>query len=259
MCRFKSGIILKDRVFVPDYDSHTDMLAELGIEDTEKNAKTKFIRAELYPENGDVFTPIDRWKFKTDQDILPDWYIEEIDKGRMIDAVKTWAKNRIHIGTDNLVIESGGGYCVKDCKNVVISGSATVKYIYGSATVENISGNATVENISGNATVENIYGSATVKYICDSATVKNISGSATVENISGNATVKYIYGSATVKYICDSATVKYIYGNTTLISSLTIPWKNKNKMNVSGNATFKDSFDKVIYQAGEWTFKGLGG
>ena len=214
MCRFKSGIILKDRVFVPDYDSHTDMLAELGIEDTEKNAKTKFIRAELYPENGDVFTPIDIWKFKIDQDILPDWYIEEIDKGRMIDAVKTWAKNRIHIDTDNLVIESGGGYCVKDCKNVVISG------------------NATVENIYGSATVEDIYGSAIVK------------------NISGNAIVKYISGSATVKYISDSAM---------LISSLTIPWKNKNKMNVSGNATFKDSFDKVIYQAGEWTFKCLGG
>lgn len=223
MCRFKSGIILKDRVFVPDYDSHTDMLAELGIEDTEKNAETKFIRAELYPENDDVFTPIDRWVFKTDQDILPDWYIEEIDKGRMIDAVKTWAKNRIHIGTDNLVIESGGGYCVKDCKNVVISGNATVKYIDGNATVKDICDCATVEYISGRATV---------KYICDCATVM------------------YISGRATVKNICDSAM---------LISSSTTPWKNKNKMNVLGNATFKDSFDKVIYQAGEWTFKGLGG
>ena len=29
MCRMKSGIILKDRIFVPDYDSHTKMLDEL--------------------------------------------------------------------------------------------------------------------------------------------------------------------------------------------------------------------------------------
>lgn len=28
MCRLKSGIILKDRIFVPEYDSHTDMLEE---------------------------------------------------------------------------------------------------------------------------------------------------------------------------------------------------------------------------------------
>ena len=33
MCQLKSGIILKNRVFVPEYDSHTAMLEELGIED----------------------------------------------------------------------------------------------------------------------------------------------------------------------------------------------------------------------------------
>jgi len=48
----KSGIILKDRVFVPDQDHHTDMLQELGIEDTRKNAETLFVRAELVPPGG---------------------------------------------------------------------------------------------------------------------------------------------------------------------------------------------------------------
>lgn len=47
MCRFKSGIILKDRVFIPDYDSHSDMLDELGIEDTKQNAEKLFIRAVI--------------------------------------------------------------------------------------------------------------------------------------------------------------------------------------------------------------------
>ena len=50
MCRFKSGLILKDRVFVPNGDSHTDMLEELEIEDTERNASNLFVRAELYPK-----------------------------------------------------------------------------------------------------------------------------------------------------------------------------------------------------------------
>ena len=39
MCKFKSGIILKDGVFIPDYDSHTEMLEELGIKDTRENAE----------------------------------------------------------------------------------------------------------------------------------------------------------------------------------------------------------------------------
>ncbi len=293
MCRFKSAIILKDRVFVPGYDSHTDMLEELKIQDTKANAQRLFIRAELYPENGDEFSNIDTWCFNVDQDILPDWYVEEYDKQRMIDAVKAWAKNRIHIGVDGLRISGGDGHRIKDCKNVDIYGSATVesicgnaavkdicgnaavkdicgnatvKYICGnaavkdicdSATVERICDSATVKNIYGNATVERICDSATVKYICDSATVKLIYGSATVEYICGNATVKLICGSATVKLIYGSATVEYICDSATVITSAFTKWDNLSKAKLSDNATIKDRLNKIIYQSGDWTFKAV--
>ena len=59
MCKLKSAIILKDRIFIPDYDSHGKMLEELGIEDTKANAQRLFVRAELSPIDGDVFSPID--------------------------------------------------------------------------------------------------------------------------------------------------------------------------------------------------------
>ena len=55
MCKLKSAIILKDRIFMPDYDSHSKMLEELGITDDYFNASKVFVRAELVPENGDVF------------------------------------------------------------------------------------------------------------------------------------------------------------------------------------------------------------
>ena len=162
MCQFKSAIILKDRVFIPDYDSHSNMLKELGIADTKENAERLFIRAELIPVDNDVFSDISTWKFKVDQDILPDWYVEEYDKQRMIEAVKEWAKDRIHIGKENLDISDGEGHYIKDCTNVEIHGSAQVEKIYGSATVNKICGNAIVDSICGNATVDSIYGSATV-------------------------------------------------------------------------------------------------
>ena len=238
MCKFKSAIILKDRVFVPDYDSHTDMLKELGIEDTKANAERLFIRAELYPANGDEFSDIDTWEFNVDQDILPDWYVKEYDKQRMIEAVKEWAKDRIHIGVDGLDISNGAGHRIKDCKNVFIRGNATVEYICGSAT-----------------TVEYICDSATVKYIRDSVTVKYIRDNATVEYIRGSVTVKYIRDSATVKYIRDSVTVKYICDSATIVTSPATKWDKLSKANLSGNATIKDCFTKTIYQSGNWTFK----
>lgn len=162
MCRFKSGIILKDRVFIPDYDSHTEMLEELKIADTEDNAKRLFVRAELVPPNDDVFTPLSSWKYRVDQDILPDWYVAEVDEKRMRNAVTEWAKEHIHIGAEIDTIDSGTHW-IKDCKIGTICGSAKIEIICGSANVGNIYGSAEIGTICGSAEVGNIYDFATIE------------------------------------------------------------------------------------------------
>ena len=252
MCKLKSAIILKDRIFMPDYDSHSEMLEELKITDDYFNASKVFVRAELTPKNGNVFSDIDSWKFSVDQDITPEWFDEKDCAERMRNAVKEWANTHIFIGQNDLKISRGENIFIKDCKNVEICGKATVEYIRGNATVEYIYDNATVKYISGKATVENIYGNATVENIYDNATVENICGNATVENIYGNATVKNIYDNATVENICGIATVKYISGKATVISSSYNKWNNSASLIIAGNATFKDCYSKTIYQAGGW-------
>lgn len=126
MCRFKSRILLKDRVYIGDGDSHSDMLGELGIADTQQNAERVFVRAELYPEDDDVFSLVDQWKWKVDQDILPDWYVEEYEKQRFAEAVKKWVEQHIFIGQDGLTLTTGKSYYLKDCKNIELSGDCFV-------------------------------------------------------------------------------------------------------------------------------------
>ncbi len=132
MCRFKSGILLKDRVYIGDGDSHSDMLEELGIADTRQNAERMFVRVELYPKDGDVFSYIDQWKWKVDQDILPEWYVGEYEKQRFVEAVKKWAEEHIFIGVDRLQLTTGRGYYLKDCKNVELSGDCFVNLLESS-------------------------------------------------------------------------------------------------------------------------------
>ena len=69
MCRLKSAIILQDRVYIPNHDSHSVMLDELGIKDTRQNAEKLFVRAELAPKNNDIFEPVDNWTYIVDQEI----------------------------------------------------------------------------------------------------------------------------------------------------------------------------------------------
>ena len=269
MCKLKSAIILKNRIFIPEYDSHSKMLEELGITDNYINASKVFVRAELSPAYGDVFSDIDGWEFHVDQDITPEWFDKKDCAERMKKAVKEWAKTHIFIGQSNLEISHGENIYIKDCKNVSICGTTTVKNIcgttvvadicgtttvnsiydntmvnciYDNATVKNIHGTATVKYIYGNATVENIYSNVTVKDICGNATVKCIYGNTTVVNIHDNAMVRYACDNAIVKCICDSAIINNIYDNASVENACGNALVN----NICNNATVKYVYENAM-------------
>ena len=98
MCNFKSGLIFKNRVVLAPEgnESHSDLLESLNIEDTRLNASKMFVRAELTPPDNNKAADIEKWKFKVDQDITPDWYSDDPKRYeqefRM--AVSDWIKDR---------------------------------------------------------------------------------------------------------------------------------------------------------------------
>ena len=208
MCQLKSCLVLKDRVYCPDYDSHQDMLDKLGIKDDYLGASKTFVRVELTPPDGrrSMIEPLDRWTLNVDQDITPEWWDSEAYRQRVEEAVEAWRREHVFAEGEHS-ISAGIVYAF---------GNATVE-AYGSATVE-ACGSATVEAFDsatvkacGNAKVT-AFDSATVTAF-DSATVTAFDSakvtdfdSATVEAY-GSATVE-AYGSATVEAY-DSAIVVY--------------------------------------------------
>ena len=183
MCQLKSCLVLKDRVFCPDYNSHQQMLEKLGIEDDYLHASKTFVRVELFPPDGirSLMEPLDRWTLNVDQDVTPEWWDAEADRQRVEEAIEAWRGE--HVFTEGKHIVKAGEVYALGSATVEAWGSATVE-AWGSATVKAY-GSATVKAF-GSATVE-AYDRATVKAF-DSATVEAF-GSATVEAY-GNATVK---------------------------------------------------------------------
>lgn len=96
MCKFKSGIITRKGVtLAPIYnDSHSNLLRKMNIEDTRENAMRTFVRAELIPPNNDKTIEVLKWKFKVDQDIVPNWYEKDPERyeTEMKEAVTEWMK-----------------------------------------------------------------------------------------------------------------------------------------------------------------------
>jgi hypothetical protein len=233
MCQFKSGIILKGRIFIGMEDSHSGMLEELGIEDDYIAASKTFVRAELVPENNEWWTDPSGWQFIVDQDIVPDWFSEDREKNEkdFRDAVKAWWSE--HVLIDKVIEElTGGVYRLKRCevkkllKDVkVMCDSSTVQRMYGSSTVQRMYGSSTVQRMYGSSTVQRMYGSSTVQEMCDSSTVQEMYGSSTVQRMYdsstvqrmyGSSTVQRMYGSSTVQEMCDSSTVQRMYGSSTV-------------------------------------------
>lgn len=159
MCQLKSCLVLKDRVFCPDYDSHQSMLEELGIEDDYLHASKTFVRVEFTPPDNtkSLIEPLDRWTLEVDQDIVPEWWDEKVDRQRVEEAIEIWRKGHVftegkHIVTTEKVYAYGDAEIqVYNDATVIAHDSTTVKaysnakvYAFGKTTVETVS-NAPVE------------------------------------------------------------------------------------------------------------------
>ena len=134
MCRLKSGIALRDRLYIPDQDRHGDMLKELDIKDDYIGASKTFVRWELVPPDGNMLADVDTWVLSVDQDIVPDWWDEEARKPGIVDAVKAWAAEHIMVSGDKKV-DHGIYYLFGDAKITLLGNSKATLWDNSQATL----------------------------------------------------------------------------------------------------------------------------
>ena len=149
MCQLKSALVLKDSVFMPDYDSHEQMIKELKL-----NYKTKnpdFVRVEITPPINIFDKPKD-WIFKVDQDLLPEWWSAKFAEKMVREELVKWLD--IHVIFDKKIdVLDEGLYWV--------GGKSVIKSVRGSAVIKSVRDSAVIEYVGGSA--------VKIKKIADSA------------------------------------------------------------------------------------------
>ena len=227
MCMFKSMLLLKDKVFCPNYDSHEDMINETGME--HGPMRENFVRVEITPPDDDLTVPIDKWKYKVDQDYLPEWYVEEVDKPRCFDALKAWAVKHILVGQDVPEVKQGEFVVLVNCNTGIVKGTVkevwgggTVKEVWGGGTVQEVWGGGTVQKVRGGTvqkvwggTVQEVRGGGTVKEVWGGGTVQEVWGGGTVQKVRGG-TVQKVRGGGTVQEVRDGGTVQKVWDGGTV-------------------------------------------
>ena len=186
MCMFKSMLLLKDKVFCPNYDSHEDMINETGME--HGPMRENFVRVEITPPDDDLTVPIDKWEYKVDQDYLPEWYVEEVDKPRCFDALKAWAVKHILVGQDVPEVKQGEFVVLVNCNTGIVKG--TVQKVRG-GTVQEVWDGGTVQEVWG-GTVQEVWGGTVQKV--RGGTVQKVWGG-TVQKVLGGTVQKVLGGT----------------------------------------------------------------
>ena len=183
MCMFKSMLLLKDKVFCPNYDSHEDMINETGME--HGPMRENFVRVEITPPDDDLTVPIDKWEYKVDQDYLPEWYVEEVDKPRCFDALKAWAVKHILIGQEVPEVKQDEFVMLVNCNTGIVKG--TVQKVLG-GTVQEVRDGGTVQEVRDGGTVQEVWGGGTVQKVWG-GTVQEVRVGGTVQKQTGGIVI----------------------------------------------------------------------
>ena len=105
MCRFYSGLILRERVLLAPIDgdhSHEPLIKQAGLCDS---TEPDFVRVECVPHGALYSTDPKDWKVDVDQDYLPSWF-----KGKGKRALMDDFKDRVLSVIADTTWKKVGGY-----------------------------------------------------------------------------------------------------------------------------------------------------
>ena len=236
MCRFKSGIILKNKIVIApeDNESHSDLLESLGIKDDYIGASKTFVRAELVPKKDDEWwidpaEKPEKWVFVVDQDIIPDWFDKETHEKEFRESVCDWWRK--HVLVDKKLEElKTGFYRLKRCEvkkllndvRVMLDssqvgemwGSSQVGEMWGSSQVGVMLDSSQVGEMWGSSQVGEMWGSSQVGKMWGSSQVGEMWGSSQVGEMCGSSQVGEMFGSSQVGVMLDSSQVGKMWGSS---------------------------------------------
>lgn len=193
-------VVYPDEVIIPNNENSIGISHDIFVTLPIEKEKEYYV-ADCLPDNNDYFSNIDTWGF------LPSDPAKPGDEGRIKSALKEWAKDHIHIGKKNLVIDRGIGHCIKDCTNVIVKGNAKVRCIADSA-VSGIYNNAKVELACGNTRIFEILDNAEIQRTCDNVVIGFVGNNAKIEFAGGNTEITVLFNNAFIHYLCNDSIVR---------------------------------------------------
>ena len=136
MCEPASMIIVKSgKVYwSQSSESHEDIIAEFNLEHLDTMRDVQLVRMEITPPDRDLRKPLEEWRFKVDQDMLPDWWWAGWAEELVRQELTSWLTAKVVLTNQEVKEVTGNLLAVYGTVQEVWDGG-TVQEVYGGGTV----------------------------------------------------------------------------------------------------------------------------
>jgi hypothetical protein len=216
MCKPASFIVTKDAVlWSKTSEGHEDIIKEFGLH-ADGVRGPNICRVELVPSDGLYYTDPATWAFKTDQDILPQWWNEEDGKRRSLAAAIHWQASKIIKPGEERSVSAGEFILFNYGTVQAVCSGGTVQEVYFGGTVREVCSGGTVQAVCSGGTVQVVLGGGTVREVCFGGTVREVCSGGTVQAVCSGGTVQVVLGGGTVREVCFGGTVREVCSGGTV-------------------------------------------
>jgi hypothetical protein len=206
-------VLTKDAVhWAGASESHEDIIRHAGLRD--EALPPDILRVEIVPPNGDMRRPLDEWEYVVDQDVMPAWYVREVDEPRARAALPTWCAACVIAGGDHVSPSPTTRYVVGGTVQAVSGG--VVRAVYGGV-VRAVSDGGVVQAVSGGGVVRAVYGGGVVRAVSGGGVVRAVSDGGVVQAVS-DGVVRAVYGGGVVQAVYGGGVVQAVSGGGTVIT-----------------------------------------
>ena len=247
MSERKYGVILQDKCMVSlkNNEDYIDMLLKSGIADNSENASKLFVVVKIIPQNNDWLTDPATWEFDIDQDVIPEWFINDRDayEQKLRNEVILWKEEHVFENKDFEVL-SEGYYLLKNCRVKELEGEVEVVLL--DSVVDLVKDGAVIIDAYGNSVIHKMMSGAIIYSAFDNTRVDAMYNASRVHDMWNNSSIGKIYdvchvcnmyGKSSIDTIADLVTVEDMNDN----SVINIKTGNASVWRVNNNAKIKAS------------------
>ena len=228
MCNFFSAVATKDKLHAYyGIDGHEDIITISNLEHLDKKSyDIQLVRLELLPDSP-MTLDFTKWKFKVDQQVVPNWFIPDEWHERMIEFLRNVPSiidEHVKILSsecwfctgkiDRIVGRGSIEHMLSDSQVNIMLDSSQVNIMHGDSRIVKMWNNSQVGMMRDDSEVGSVWDTSRINIMWDNSQVNRTTSNSQVNQMFDNSKIVGMMGSSQVNIMFNNSQINEMRNNS---------------------------------------------